>query len=368
VITDFWENHFSVFSGKIPTPEAIATWDRTAIRPHALGKFRDLLGAVAHSAAMMLYLDNHLSAKQGLNENYARELMELHTLGVDGGYSQNDVIEVARALTGWGIVPERPIAQAFRLNMAEQTRFAFSAARHDSGAKTVLGQRLPAGRGMEDGEQVLDILARHPSTAKYISLKLARRLVSDEPPQALVDRAAATFAKTDGDIAAVVRTIVTSPEFFSVDAFRAKVKTPFEFLVSARRVMNPPLDSTAGSVTVLRDFGHPIFGRATPDGWPDNQAAWLNSGAILKRVLFAGDVAEGRLPHFKTAEWSGWSIATLPVDKQAEAVIDAILGGFASAETRASLNELEKELFDTTTARVKAMVAMALGSPDFQRR
>src|SRR4051812_9131210 len=187
-----------------------------AIRPHALGKFHDLLLATAKSPAMLVYLDNRLSSSiRGINENYARELLELHTLGVDGGYTQHDVIEVARALTGWTI-QRKP----------DLTVFAFRRDQHDTGTKTVLGHTLPAGRGIEDGEEVLDILARHPSTARYIALKLARRLVSDEPPPALVNRAAETFVRTDGDIAKVVRTIVTSPEFFSRAAFRAKVKTP----------------------------------------------------------------------------------------------------------------------------------------------
>ncbi|HEV8217525.1 MAG TPA: DUF1800 domain-containing protein, partial [Gemmatimonadaceae bacterium] len=198
VVSDFWENHFSVYSGKMPSPTALVQWDREVLRPNALGKFRDLLGAVAHSPAMLFYLDNHLSTRRGLNENYARELMELHTLGVDGGYTQKDVQEVARALTGWTIDRSR-----------QPVSFIFRKEQHDTNEKIVLGHVLPAGRGIEDGEDVLDILAHHPSTARYISFKLARRLVSDEPPPALVARAAETFARTDGDIAEVVRTIVT---------------------------------------------------------------------------------------------------------------------------------------------------------------
>src|SRR5439155_1973817 len=196
-----WENHFSVYSGKMPSPEALVVWDRDVLRPHAFGRFRDLLGAVAHGPAMLYYLDNHLSTSRGLNENYGRELLELHTLGVDGGYTQHDVIEVARAFTGWTTSRSpNPSLYAFRQEL------------HDTASKTVLGHTLRAGRGIEDGEEVLDILARHPSTARHIAFKLARRLVSDEPPPALVERAAATFARTDGDIAEVVRTIVTSRE------------------------------------------------------------------------------------------------------------------------------------------------------------
>ena len=253
VVSDFWENHFSVFNGKMPSREAIIVWDRDVLRPHALGKFRDLLGAVAHSPAMLFYLDNHLSTRRGLNENYARELLELHTLGVDGGYTQHDVVEVARALTGWTIGPKR-----------DPSVFLFRRELHDTGTKTVLGHTLLAGRGVEDGEEVLDILARHPSTAHYISLKLARRLVSDDPPPALVARAAATFTRTDGDIAQVVRTIVTSPEFFSHAAFRAKVKTPFELVISARRALDAGADTTPATARLIAQIGQPTFAWLTP--------------------------------------------------------------------------------------------------------
>jgi uncharacterized protein (DUF1800 family) len=211
VVSDFWENHFSVFVGKMPSREALIVWDREVLRPHALGKFRDLLGAVAHSPGNAVLPRQPLSRKGALNENYARELLELHTLGVDGGYTQHDVVEVARALTGWTIALPR-----------EPSKFAFRQDQHDTLEKTVLGHKLRAGRGIEDGEEVLAIIARHPSTAHYISLKLARRLVSDDPPPALVERAAATFTRTDGDIAQVVRTIVTSPSSSRVPRFARK--------------------------------------------------------------------------------------------------------------------------------------------------
>src|SRR6185312_2275252 len=238
VMTDFWENHFNVFVGKNAIgPYYLSDYDRT-IREHALGKFRDLLGAVAHSPAMLVYLDIEAiirrrnlnpqqaqqlrqraaaAAKAGLNENYGRELMELHTLGVDGGYTQQDVIEAARALTGWSV---RPPAQG--------GGFIFRPEWHDAAEKNFLGHRLAAGRGEQDGEDVLDILARSPSTAHFISRQLARRLVSDSPSTALVERAAQTYLRTDGDIREVVRSIVTSPEFFSERAYHSKVKSPFE--------------------------------------------------------------------------------------------------------------------------------------------
>src|SRR5687768_316937 len=270
VMVDFWENHFTVFGGKGPERYFIASYEREAIRPHALGKFRDLLGAVAQSPAMLFYLDNWQSSVEegrprldcglrtadceqqlarrrrsmrnprepsgqrairtppnrprGLNENYARELLELHTLGVDGGYTQQDIVNVARALTGWTLEQPR-----------RSGGFVFRPAMHDAGEKAVLGQRLAAGRGIEDGEQVLDIVSTHPSTARFIATKLARRFVSDDPPASLVDRAAETFRRTDGDIREVVRTLVTSQEFFASAAYRAKVKSPFELVVSALR-------------------------------------------------------------------------------------------------------------------------------------
>ncbi|MEP6509576.1 MAG: DUF1800 domain-containing protein, partial [Gemmatimonadales bacterium] len=353
VMTDFWLNHFNIFVQKGP-PEAyyLAEYERDVIRPNALGKFRDLLEAVAKSPAMLFYLDNARSmadtsrprltsfdrnprrgggnpaagalggrarrpngtigrpgrgaiggvlggvggqtgqmgqmgrmdparpdqvrqrVKQlkngGLNENYGRELLELHTLGVDGGYTQQDVINVARALTGWTIKPP-----------ATGGGFVFRPEMHDAGEKIVLGHKLKAGRGMEDGEDVLDIVSRHPSTAHYIAEKLVRHFVSDDPPKALVDQAAAVFTKTDGDIREVVRTIITSNEFFSQQAFRSKVKSPFEVVVSAMRAMDAQPDSTPRTAQAIAYLGQPIFGHQAPNGYPDTGDAWMNAGAIL---------------------------------------------------------------------------------------
>jgi uncharacterized protein (DUF1800 family) len=327
VISDFWENHFSVYNGKMPSPTALIEWDRDVLRPRALGKFRDLLGAVAHSPAMLFYLDNHLSRRNGLNENYARELMELHTLGVDGGYTQKDVQEVARALTGWTIDRSR-----------QPTTFVFRPAQHDTGEKTVLGHTLPGGRGMEDGEDVLDILARHPSTARYIAFKLARRLVSDDPPPALVSRAAATFSRTDGDIAEVVRTIVTSREFFSRAAFRAKVKTPFELVVSARRALDAPADTSPQTARLIARLGQPTFGWQTPDGWPERGGAWMNSATMFSRIKFGNDVAEGRVPFVPLRSWRPWaSLAGAELNAQVDGVVESILGGHAESVTRETM-------------------------------
>jgi uncharacterized protein (DUF1800 family) len=244
VMVDFWFNHFNVDARKGAVKWMVADYERTALRPHALGKFRDLLLATAHHPAMLFYLDNWMSTRAdliaragpqrgrqlGLNENYAREIMELHTLGVDGGYAQKDVVDVARAFTGWSI--DRP---------REHGTFVFRAAAHDQGEKRVLGYVLPAGGGEQDGLRVIDILSRHPSTARFIATKLVRRFVSDDPPPLLVERAARTFRETDGDLRRVMMTIIASPEFFSPAAYRAKIKTPLEIVASSVRALDGEL-------------------------------------------------------------------------------------------------------------------------------
>jgi uncharacterized protein (DUF1800 family) len=282
-MVDFWENHFSVFIGKGQTRLFIPAYDRDVIRPHALGKFRELLGAVAKSPAMLFYLDNARSSARGLNENYARELMELHTLGVDGGYSQKDVIEVARALTGWTIDPR-------------EGAFVFRPRQHDEGEKVILGERFGAGRGIEDGERVLDMLARHPSTARHITRKLVVRFVSDSAPPGLVDRCASVFSRTDGDIRATLQCVVTSPEFFSRTAYHVKVKTPLELVASALRASDATPDGSPRSTQILVRLGQPMFGRQTPDGWPDTADEWVNAGAMVNRVNFTLALVSGRVP------------------------------------------------------------------------
>ena len=395
VMVDFWENHFTVFAGKGQTRFFLTSYDRDVIRPNALGHFRDLLGAVAKSPAMLFYLDNAQSVAdssrvtlggnrergtgtsglsrgraarrlpgrpgtvpssqfpvpaqrraRGLNENYARELMELHTLGVDGGYTQQDVIEVARALTGWGIRPPRqllmqaPDARVRRLaermpDNADAGQFVFRPEVHDAEAKVVLGHKLKAGRGIEDGEQVLDMLARHPSTAKYIARKLAVRFVSDQPPPALVDRAAATFTRTNGDIREVVRTIVTSPEFFSKAAFRAKVKSPFEVVVSTMRAMDAAPDPTPRTAQLVARLGQPIFGHQAPNGWPETSEPWMNAGAILNRINFGMAAAANRIPGVSLDRWpEAARLRTAGRAEQVDGVIMALLGGHASPQTR----------------------------------
>jgi uncharacterized protein (DUF1800 family) len=354
VMTDFWENHFSVFAGKGQTRIFIPSYDRDVIRPRVLGRFRDLLGAVAKSPAMLFYLDQFQSTvdsahtplrnarsprmrprvrARGLNENYARELLELHTLGVDGGYSQRDVIEVARALTGWTMNPRQGAGFVFRPEI------------HDADAKVVLGHRLAPGRGIEDGEEVLDIVARHPATARFIARKLAIRFVSDDPPPALVERAAATFRRTDGDISETVRTIVTSPEFFSRAAYRAKVKSPFELVASALRAVGARPDTTPRSAQLVGFLGAPIFGHQAPNGWPETGDSWMNAGAILNRINFGLALAGGRVPGASLAQWpEAARLRNASREQQADAVVSAFLGGQASPDTREILIKGENPL------------------------
>ena len=407
VMTAFWENHFSVFAGKMPTRFTVLEYDRDVIRPRALGKFRDLLGAVAHSPAMLYYLDNWQSASDtahrtlpewraaelataagkpvprkgrrgnGLNENFGRELMELHTLGVAGGYSQRDVIEVARALTGWTLQDPR-----------EGGGFIFRPEWHDAEPKTVVGHPLAAGRGIEDGEEVLDLLARHPSTARFIATKLVRRFVSDTPPAGLVARVASTFERTDGDIRAVVQAIVTSAEFFSHAAYKSKVKSPRELVVSALRAINAGGDSTPRTAGVIGRLGEPLFGHVTPDGYPDAADAWMNAGAVLDRINFGVNAGSGRIPGASLDRWPpSWTLAFAPLSAQVDGVVALLLDGEASPDTRQILMTGQNPLLalraDTLGAGAMAapvgtppsskltfaaLVGLALGSPEFQRR
>ncbi len=386
VMTDFWENHFNIYAAKgAPEPYYLVDFDQNVIRPNALGKFRDLLEAVAKSPAMLFYLDNARSMadstqptlqgqarrarppgrggfgamrfppqqkqpqqqrqRPGLNENYGRELLELHTLGVDGGYTQQDVINVARAFTGWTIKPP-----------AQGGGFIFRPQVHDAGQKVVLGHKLAGGRGMEDAEDVLDILAKSPATARFISFKLARRFVSDSPSKALVDRGAQVYLRTDGDIREVLKSIVTSPEFFSQRAFHSKVKSPFEVVVSAMRALNAAPDSTPRTAQVVAYLGQPIFGHQAPNGWPETGDAWMNTGAILNRINFGMAAAGGRLP--------GANVRALPAldtirsasrDRQVDAVVATILNGMVSPDTRAVLLSGEHPLLAAGGARVEDM-------------
>jgi len=383
VMVDFWFNHFNVFAGKGDVRWYVSAYEREAIRPYAMGKFPDLVRATAYHPAMLFYLDNWLSArpdfivpvgpnrgrKAGLNENYARELMELHTLGVDGGYTQKDVTEVARAFTGWTI--DRPQTDG---------HFIFRPGMHDGGEKIVLGQRIPAGGGRDDGERVIAILTSHPATARFVATKLVRRFVSDTPPPALVARVAATYTSTGGDIPAMLRTIFGSPEFFSEDAYRAKIKKPFEFVASAVRALGGSTDATGGLALARAsaEIGEPLYQAQPPTGYADRGAVWVNAGALLARMNFALGLASGRYPHVSVA---------LPAliagadPSSPSAVLDRLLASIVAdqpgPETRAVLTaqlsepqitRLSPDDRGPANTDVATLAALVIGSPEFQRR
>jgi uncharacterized protein (DUF1800 family) len=303
VMTDFWLNHFNVYLKKGQfAPWYLVDYEQNVIAPHAMGKFEDLLVATAKSPAMLFYLDNHSSigprsiaamraqanpaAKNrdpGLNENYARELMELHTLGVDGGYTQKDVTEVAKVFTGWTIEEPRKGAG-----------FTFNERRHEPGPKVVMGQTIQES-GEQEGMEVLHRLATSPATAHHLSQQLAERFVSDTPPPALVDRMAKTYLKSDGDIRQVLRTLFTSPEFWSREAYRAKVKTPEEFVVSAVRATGGEVQRPAIVLNAMGQLGMPFFGCQTPNGYSWKADAWVNSGDLLSRINIALALSSNKL-------------------------------------------------------------------------
>ncbi len=298
VLVVFWYNHFNVFIEKGADRYLVTAYERDAIRPHVLGKFEDLLRATAQSPAMLFYLDNWQSVgaqspagmrqQRGLNENYGRELLELHTLGVDGGYIQKDVTEVARCFTGWTI--RRPQREA---------EFEFNPRMHDQGEKIVLGVRIPAGGGMDDGFKVLHLLAHHPATAHFISRELAVRFVADDPPAALVDRMADTFLNKDGDLRAVLETMFDSPEFWSRGAYRSKLKSPLEMVASSLRAVNADVDFTFGLNNQLTQLGEPLYKKAEPTGYSNSGQEWLNSAGLLARMNFSVALANNKVPGVK---------------------------------------------------------------------
>lgn len=359
VLTDFWFNHFNVYIGDPLVRLGIVRYEADAIRPHVLGRFRDLLGAVANSWAMMTYLDNYLSTSRNINENYARELMELHTMGVDGGYAQRDVEEVARAFTGWGI-DRRAGTFAYRNDV------------HDQGTKTVLGQSLPQGQGKKDGEDILDILARHPSTARFISLKLARRFVSDDPPAALVTRMADTFSRSGGDIRQVMRTLIGSPEFWQEAFGPGKIKTPHEFVLSALRAVGAEVTSAAAvlgasGTASLTAMGMPTYEALDPTGWSDRGTDWIpNPGSHLARMNFVLRLASEAIPGIAVdlrrvigGADPGNAVAVTDVVDQAifaGSLPDDVRGACSRAVASASLQPAFK------------VIGLALASPAFQVR
>ena len=285
VMTDFWFNHFNVFWGKGPDRWLTTDFEMNVIRPNAMGKFKDLLMATAKSPAMLVYLDNFRSTSlRGINENYARELMELHTMGVDGGYTQKDVQEVARAFTGWSIDAPR--------NTGE---FLFRPRAHDGEEKVVLGHRINAG-GVKDGETVIDILAKHPSTARFIAAKLVTRFVNDNPPESLVKRVAAVYMKTGGDIPEMLKTIFTSQEFYSAEAVNSKMKSPFELAVSSIRALNGTTNGGRELAQMIGRMGQPLYQYQPPTGFPDRADQWTSNGSVVERLNFEVALAANRIP------------------------------------------------------------------------
>jgi len=284
--------------------------------------------------------------RRGINENYARELMELHTLGVDGGYTQKDVQEVARCFTGWTIFAPRGGAAAVNAMIGEAGRrnagtFFFNARAHDDGEKTVLGHKVPSGGGIKDGLMVLEILAHHPSTAKFIATKLVRHFVSDNPPASLVDKVAATYTKSDGDIREMLKTIFFSNEFNSPETYRAKVKRPFELVVSAIRTLGADTNGGPGTHQWLQRMGEPLYGYQTPNGYSDAAESWVNTGGLLERMNFALALASNRVPGTRVnlAKLSGNTAATSEADKTKlmDQFLNTILGGDISKSTRETL-------------------------------
>jgi len=359
-LVDFWYNHFNVFLDKGADRYLVPTYEREAIRPHVLGKFRDLLEATAQSPAMLFFLDNWESVgpdtsprrgnaqrpARGLNENYARELMELHTLGVDGGYTQEDVTEVARCFTGWTIRPPR-----------QGGDFFYNDRMHDKGEKTVLGVTIPAGGGRDDAEKVLDILSRHPATAHFISKKLAQRFVADDPPPKLIDKMAKTFRDKDGDIREVMKTMLTSDEFFSQASYRAKVKTPFEMIVSAVRATGAQVDFAFPLARQIADLGQPLYRKLEPTGYSDANSEWINSAALLARMNFALSLAQNKIP--------GSKVDTSRFGGNLADVARQLLFTNAQPETLAAIERQPRQTPGSANAPV---VGLLLGSPDFQRR
>jgi len=403
VMVDFWMNHFNVFAGKGIDRFLLTSYERDVIRPHIWGRFEDLLMATAKSPAMLFYLDNARSmaapenrpamqqqrgfggpfgfgrramvvrpqqqqgkGQGGLNENYAREIMELHTLGVDGGYTQKDVTELARVLTGWSISRER--------EGGEGATFVFRPQMHDAGAKTVLGIRFAPGGGIDEGERMIHVLAHHPATAHRIAYKLCQRLVADEPPPALVARVAKKFLATDGDLRQTVRAVIESPEFWSPASYRAKVKSPFEYTISAVRAVNAQITDPTPIARALQQIGEPLYGAQPPTGYSDKADVWINTGALMNRLNFALSLASNKLPGVH-----GDVVALIPAGQAAdashsvEALALALTGGNLTEETRSIIKSRiverkapSEDPWDNT--QLPTVAGLILGSPEFQRQ
>jgi uncharacterized protein (DUF1800 family) len=360
VLVDFWLNHFNVFSGKGPVRMLLTSYERDAIRPHVFGRFRDMVLATARHPAMLFYLDNWQSQAPrtdsspqpataepqrptGLNENYGRELMELHTLGVDGGYTQADVVNVARSFSGWTI--------------HEPTRygeFYFNPAMHDRGEKVVLGHTIPRGGGEQDGLMVVDILSRHQSTAKFVARKLAQRFVADTPPQALVDRVAAVFVKTDGNLRAVTEALLLSREFMSEGAWQSKLKSPFELAMSALRAVDADVTDTIALAQRIGELGQPLYGKSEPTGYANTSEPWASSASIVGRINFAAALVSGQIAGV-AVDPRRW-----PTDRR------QLAAQILSADTPSSLPAAATH--DSHTPAGAELAAVLLASPAFQKR
>ncbi len=414
VLTDFWFNHFNVTTRDGGARSRTLAYERDAIRPNVLGNFRTILGATAKHPAMLYYLDNAQSRmappsqrnqsklkqemasgemsmdggmmggeamtqpppknrrKYGLNENYARELMELHTLGVDGGYTQQDVTEVARVLTGWTAAPsyknarknlEKQIANGSN-NLVREGEFVFRKSWHDQKAKVVLGEKFPAGGGLEEGERVLDMLTKHPSTAHFISTKLARRFINDSPPEALIERMAKTFSKTDGDIAAVMATLAQSREFWAEAKKRSKMKSPFELVVSSLRALEADVKNSQPMMGWFDRMGEPLYGYVAPTGFPDYAESWANSGTLIARMNFGIHLATGKIRGIELKQLSRDS-GDLTTD-EALAVYGKLL--LPAQDTSAIASEVKETIPDDAKRKEVQVISMLLGSPEFQYR
>ena len=369
VLVDFWFNHFNVSAEKNRTRWMISAYERDAIRPFVFGKFRELLGATAHHPAMLWYLDNWMSVRDGfemprrrkkppknmptgLNENYARELLELHTVGVNAGYTQDDVREAARALSGWSL--------NVKPKQGEFGTFAFHPEAHDSGPKEVFGLNLSAGGGMDDGERLLDFLAWHPATAQHLARKLCIRFVSDDPPQQLVDDVAAVFTRTDGDLRETVKAIFTSKYFWSDEALAAKTKTPLEFVASSVRAIGT-LDEVQPPLTkALEQLGEPLYRCNPPTGFAEHAAPWVSAGALVNRINFGLALSSNRIRGVTvslpiTLEEIGLQVLGQPLSEPTRAVVMHAL----------STEEVYGELRPIQPSKAAGLL---LGSPEFQRQ
>jgi uncharacterized protein (DUF1800 family) len=359
VMVDFWYNHFNVYADKGIDRLWVGAYEREAIRPNALGKFRNLLGATARHPAMLFYLDNwqnsapNASKKgrfKGLNENYARELMELHTLGVDGGYKQDDIIALAQIFTGWGFKQPGQTAP-------DGYNFQFNADRHDFSNKLFLNQNI-TGSGIAEGDRALDILSKHPSTARQISFKLAQYFVADNPPKSLIDKLSQRFIATDGDIRLVLTTLFDSPEFWNSKYYGKKFKTPYQYAISSIRSTGMEVSNVKPLNDFLKQLGMSIYGCPTPNGYKNTQEAWLNPDGMTRRINYATNLANGKLPISASITTAANTLPTRQMVKIDPVALATTLGNSFSTRTQQAISSSSPEIRS----------ALILGSPEFMSK